>query len=135
MLSATFRHQWEDITTKSARSMLAFSVYLFPLGGILIVAPNTLLGVFGLPGTSEVWIRVVGMLVLVLGFYYSQAARREVTEFFRLSVVGRSAVLLFFIAFVIAGFAPPVLILFGVIDFLAAMWTAFALKSETAVSQ
>lgn len=39
-------------------------------------------------------------------------------------------VLLFFIAFVIAGLAPPILILFGVIDFAAAMWTLLAIRAD-----
>jgi len=38
--------------------------------------------------------------------------------------------LLFFIAFVVAGLAPPVLILFGVIDLAGAAWTALALRGE-----
>jgi hypothetical protein len=39
-------------------------------------------------------------------------------------------VLLFFIAFVVAGLAPPTLILFGVIDLAGAIWTALALRGE-----
>ncbi len=116
--------------TKSARSVFVFAIYLYLLGAVLIVAPNTLLRLFLLPETDEVWIRVVGMLVMILGFYYSQAARKNLSDFFRLTVIGRSAVLLFFIAFVLAGLAPPILILFGVIDFAGAMWTALSLRSE-----
>ncbi len=117
--------------SKSATSVFVFAIYLYALGLVLVVVPNLLLGLFGIPKTDEVWIRVVGMLVLILGYYYSQAARMGLSDFFRLTVVGRTAVPLFFIAFVLAGFAPPVLILFGVIDFAAAMWTALALKGES----
>jgi hypothetical protein len=39
----------------------------------------------------------------------------------------------FFIAFVALGFAPPALILFGVIDAAAALWTALALRADGAV--
>lgn len=48
----------------------------------------------------------------------------------RATVFGRFAVLLFFVAFVLLDFAPPVLILFGVIDAAAAIWTAIALRAE-----
>jgi hypothetical protein len=116
--------------SKSAVSVFAFSIYMFLLGLTLIVIPNVLLRLFSVPETSEVWIRVVGMLVLILGFYYSHAARNDLRAFFGWTVVARTSVLLFFIAFVVAGFAPPVLIVFGVIDFAAAMWTLLALKSE-----
>ena len=56
--------------SKSARSIFVFSIYMFVLGLILIVIPNVLLNLFTLPETNEVWIRVVGMLILILGFYY-----------------------------------------------------------------
>jgi len=38
-------------------------------------------------------------------------------------------VILFFSAFVFFGLARPVLILFGVVDLLAAIWTWLALRS------
>lgn len=115
---------------KSARSVLVFSVYLFVLGIVLIVVPNLLLTLFSFPETNEVWIRVVGMLVFILGFYYFQASRSEMKKFFQWPVYGRTAVLLFFIAFVVLGYAPPVLILFGIIDAVAAFWTELSLRSE-----
>ena len=54
--------------SSAARSVYAFSFYLFALGFVLTVAPNLLLRIFGIPETNEVWIRVVGMLVLLLGW-------------------------------------------------------------------
>ena len=116
--------------SRSARSVLAFAVYLFGLGLVLLVAPNVLLQLFGVPVTGEVWIRVVGMLVLFLGFYYSRAASREMTEFFRWTVFVRSTVIVFFTAFVLLGFVSPVLILFGAVDLLGAVWTGLALRSQ-----
>jgi len=116
--------------SKSARSVFVFSVYLVLLGITLLVMPNVLLALFGLPATEEVWIRVVGMLVLLLAFYYSQAARRELAGFFQWTVYARGSVILFFIAFVVLGFARPVLILFGALDLLGALWTEATLRSS-----
>ena len=116
--------------SNSARSVFVFGLYLVVLGIILLVAPNILLGMFFLPQTTEVWIRVVGMLVLYLGFYDTQAARKEMTDFFRWTVYARSAVIVFFAAFVLLGLASPPLILFGVVDFLGAIWTGMALRSS-----
>lgn len=115
----------------SARTVLVFSFYLYLLGLALVVAPNALLGVFRIAETHEVWIHVVGVLVLALAFYYWSAARKDLRQFFQWSVVVRTAVLLFFLAFVVVGLAPPILILFGLIDFAAAGWTAAALRSES----
>jgi len=116
--------------SRSARSVFVFSVYLYLLGFVLVVTPDTLLRIFKFPETDGLWIRVVGMLVIILGFYYSHVARAELRPFFVWTVIARTSVLLFFIAFVIAGLAPPALILFGVIDFAGAMWTLFAIRSE-----
>jgi hypothetical protein len=88
---------------------------------------------FTLPETNEVWIRVVGMLVLILGFYYFQASKNEIKKFIQWTVFGRSAVLIFFIVFVLLEFAPPVLILFGLIDAVAGFWTQLSLRSEKRV--
>ena len=116
--------------SKAARSVFVFGIYLVFLGIALLVVPNLLLGMFFLPGTSEVWVRVVGMLVLFLGFYYIQAGRRELTDFFRWTLYPRSTVILFFAAFVLLDFAKPPLILFGVVDLLGVIWTAMALRTS-----
>jgi hypothetical protein len=116
--------------SKAAVSMFVFALYLYVLGLVLVVVPNLLLSVFGMAQTDEVWIRVAGMLVLILGFYYQTAARGELTAMMRASVIGRSAVILFFVGFVISGLAPPVLIVFGVVDAAAALWTGAALRTN-----
>jgi hypothetical protein len=114
--------------SNSARSVFVFGLYLLVIGIVLLVAPNFLLGMFLLPSTSEVWIRIVGMLVLFLGFYYIQAARKEMTDFFRWTVHVRSSLIVFFAAFVLLGFVSLPLILFGVVDLLGAIWTSLALR-------
>lgn len=121
--------------SKSARSLFVFSVYLFVLGLILIVIPNVLLNLFSFPETNEVWIRVVGMLVFILGFYYFQVSRHEIKMFFQWTVYGRTAVLIFFIAFVVLDFVSPILILFGFVDAVAALWTQLSLQSEKQAEQ
>jgi hypothetical protein len=45
-------------------------------------------------------------------------------------VHARVAVLVLFAAFVVAGLAPPVLILFGAVDLAGALWTAAALQGD-----
>ena len=117
--------------SRGAISVFVFSIYLYILGFVLVVTPETLIRLFRFPEPDGLWIRIVGMLVIILGFYYSHAARAEFRPFFAWTVIARTSVLLFFIAFVIAGLAPPVLILFGVIDFAAAMWTFFAMRSDS----
>jgi hypothetical protein len=120
--------------SRSALSLFVFSIYLYLMGFVLVVTPDTLVRIFKFPDADGLWIRVVGMLAIILGFYYSHVARADFRPFFVWTVIARSAVLLFFIAFVIAGLAPTALILFGVIDFVAAMWTFFAIRSDATSS-
>ncbi len=109
--------------SKTALSLFVFGLYLILLGVILMVIPNALLAIFGLPETSEVWVRVVGMLVFLIGYYYIRASRneKEMTSFYRWTVHARSSVIVFFIIFVAFGLVKPILILFGVVDLLAAI--------------
>jgi hypothetical protein len=120
--------------TPSARSVTVFAVYLLLLGAVLLVAPNLLLQTFGLPPTSEVWIRVVGMLVTFLGVYYRTAAAAELVSFFRVTVLVRLTVPIFFVIFVVAGWVGWSFLLFGVIDVVGATWTWWALRRPTATA-
>ena len=111
-------------------SMFVFGIYLLVLGPTLVVAPAFLTGLFGLDAPQEVWIRVLGAIITILGFYYLFAARREAKDFFWATVWGRPAVIVFFTAFVLLDLAEPILILFGVVDLLGAAWTFAALRGE-----
>ena len=120
--------------SRAAKSVLVFAVYLFALGAVLLLAPNTLLSLFGMPEVQDVWIRVVGVLVLLLGYYYSGAARAEFTPFLRWTVYARGSVMVFFSLFVLAGLAPRTLLLFGAIDLVAAIWTHRSLEADRAAT-
>jgi len=114
--------------SQAAKSLFVFGIYLCGLGLILLLVPNLILQFFGVPRTNEVWIRINGMFVLSLSFYYIQVARNELTIFIRWTVWTRIPVILIFNAFVLLVSAPKALLLFGVIDLLAAIWTWAALK-------
>ncbi len=114
--------------SKAARSLLVFGIYLIVIGLGFLVMPNVVLRLFGFPETSEPWIRVMAMLLLVLAYYYIQAARNELTTFFRFTVHARASVIVFFVAFVLLELAQPMLILFGAVDLLAAIWTWVSLR-------
>ena len=118
--------------SKAAKSVLVFGIYLVVIGLGFLVVPNTLLALFGFPATNEPWIRVVGMLLLLLAYYYVQAARNEMRPLFRWTVHTRSLVVVFFGVFVALGLAQPMLIMFGVVDLLAAVWTHRALRDPQA---
>ena len=117
--------------SRAAKSLFVFGVYLCGLGLTLLLVPNLLLRVFGVPPTNEVWIRINGMLVLCLSFYYVQAAHHGLTAFIRWTVWARVAVIFYFASFVLLVSAPKALLLFGLVDLLAAVWTWRALKKDS----
>ncbi len=121
--------------SKTAFTIKAFGCYLLVLGLALILVPNLLLSLFGVPQTTEVWIRVVGMVVLTEGIYYWAAAESEAMSFFRASVYARPLVLLGFAAFALFDFASPMLVLFGAVDAAGALWTWLTMKSEKGQGQ
>lgn len=116
--------------TAAAKSVYYFGFYLYLTGLGLAFIPNQFLATFQLPETNEVWIRVVGVLVFLIGFYYHQMGRTNYNKFYHLSVIARTIVFLAFICFVALKLAPPMLAAFGVVDLLGAGWTYMALKKE-----
>lgn len=118
--------------SKPAFTLKVFSIYLNLLGASLMIAPNLLLPLFGFPPTTEVWIRVAGVLVFNIGIYYRFAASNASLEFFMASAYARFFVLVAFSAFVLFGLARPALILIGSIDFFGGIWTLLAVKHDRA---
>lgn len=115
--------------TQTARSIVYFGLYVVLTGLALLVAPNLLLSVFSLGSTTEVWIRVLGCVVITLGSYYVVMGRANSVDFARASVWGRTWIFASFLALVVAEYAKPPLVLFGAVDLLGAMWTWRSLKS------
>ena len=116
--------------SNAAKSILVFGIYLVVIGLTFMVVPNIALDLFGFPATNGPWIRVMGMLLLILAYYYIQAARNELTLLFQWTVHARSLVVVVFIVLVALDLAKPMLILFGVVDLLAAIWTGLALRNS-----
>jgi hypothetical protein len=116
----------------AAKSLVVFGAYLLLTAVGLVFSPNTVLGLLGLPITSEPWIRVLGMLAGVIGYYYIFAARNGLRAFYPATVHGRGAAALVFFGLVFARVGPWQLLLFGAVDLLAAVWTHLALRKGEA---
>jgi len=122
--------------SKTARTMVIYGWYVILFLGLpFLLVPQLILPLAGMAAPTEVWVHVLGMTVLFLGFYYIQMGRHELTQFFRWSVIARLLVPVFFVAFVLLGWAPPVLLAFTIPDILFATWTALSLRGELPVSK
>jgi hypothetical protein len=117
---------------RAALSILVFGLYLLVQGALLLLAPNLLLSLFGLPPAQDVWPRAVGWALMALGFYYLQSARANVRLFFGWTVWVRSAQFVVFIGLVLAGLAKPVLLLTSGFEFVAGLWTPWELRRQPA---
>ena len=115
--------------SKAAFSIKASSSYVLVLGLALVLVPNLVLTAMRMPPTSEVWIRVLGVVVFNIGVFYWIAAQTESVALFRASVVIRPLVLVWFAGFVALGLASPMLLLFGAVEVAGALWTWLALRS------
>ncbi len=115
----------------AGRSLFVFGVYLLVLGAGLIAVPALVVAPFGLAPSNEPWLRVLGVVSMVLGWYYVQAARRNDEGFARASIQGRGFVFLAFGALVAARVAGPGLAVIGAVDLAGAAWTFAALRKAT----
>jgi hypothetical protein len=117
-------------SSPAAFSVKFFGVYALLTGLNLMFAPNMLLGMFGIPATNEVWIRVVGVIAFNVGVYYWYAAKCEAKAFFEATVYARGFVFIAFAAFVVLGLVNKALILFGCVEVVGAIWTWLALRKK-----
>jgi hypothetical protein len=116
--------------SRAARSILVFGVYLTAVGLGLLFVPNVLLTTLRLPPSAEIWPRILGVVTLVLAYYYVMAARSELTGFFRWTVTARILVFVVFGVLVLAGLAPIPVALLGAVDLAAAVWTGLSLRKS-----
>ena len=113
--------------TAAGLSVFVFGIYVIITGFPFLIMPNVALPMFRFEKTKEVWIRVLGLILVILGCYYITAGLTNYTLFYWVTVFGRAAVFVGFTSFVIAGFVKPMLLVFGIVDLLAAVWTLLAL--------
>ena len=114
----------------AAKSICYFGFYLYITGLTLIFIPNIFLTTLQLPETREVWIRLLGVLVFCVGYYYHRSGVENVKAVFRHTIPTRILVFISFTAFIALEYAPSILIVFGIIDLLGAGWTWMSLKKE-----
>ncbi len=115
--------------SQAAISIVAWGIYMMAAGLGLLFIPNTLLAMVGLPESTDVWIRVAGLLVSILGAYYANCACNNVVSFFRVTIPGRMAFAVGLIVLVALGFSGPGLLVLAGIDLMGAVWTWVSLRA------
>lgn len=109
-------------------SLSIHAIYVVITALQLIFIPNTLLGMFGFEPTSEIWIKVFGVVLFSLSIVYYGIIKYGNDDVVRFTIWSRLLVGVGFIIMSITGVAPLTLILFAGIDVATAIWTWFELK-------
>src|SRR5215212_5657262 len=110
----------------ASKTVYYFAFYLYAVALTLIFFPNFLLKTVGIPETNEVWIRIVGVLAFCIAYYYHHKAGD--VQFCRSTIPTRVFVFICFLTFAMLEYVSPMLIGFGAIDLLGAVWTWSALR-------
>ena len=116
--------------SKAAVSVKVFGVYLVGLGLVLLTVPNLLLAAFAIPATDEVWIRVMGVLIINMGANYWHAAITGARAHLMATVFARLFVFVSFTAFAVLRLTTIGIIPFGAVDLAGAVWTWVELRRE-----
>ena len=121
--------------SSAARSVHVFGIYLLIVGGMLLGAPNVLLTVIGLSPTTEPWIHVAGIPVMAMGMLFASSARAENRWFFRASVWVRVFAFISFVMLAVLQIAPAVVVGFGAVDAIGALWTRLSLREAPVLAE
>jgi hypothetical protein len=108
---------------KIYKSLYAQLAYVILSGLPLIFFPNVLLKILGFEPTQEIWIRILGLLVLILSIYYYRLAKYGNDKTVMATVLGRLAFCTGLVLFVIVGIGKPMLLGFAFVESLFALWT------------
>jgi hypothetical protein len=111
-------------------SLYVFSAYVSIMSLVLLLVPTYVLPLFGLPVDGEVWIRLLGFVLLCSSVYYIGAAYTKFIPFARWTVYTRAAAPLVVLIFILSDLAPAEMVSFGIVDGLGALWTYLALRKD-----
>ncbi len=118
----------------AALSIKVFGVYASFSGLGLILMPEFVLGNFGIAAPQDIWVRVLGALGFVIGFYYWICGSAGSEPFFKASVIGRLTFAVLSGYLVVAYQGPWQLMLFAAADVGGALWTLSGLRRAKAAA-
>ena len=116
---------------KSATSVFVWGIYAVLSGLTFLLVPNLPLTMLGLGESQEVYPRLLGVAITMLGYFYIRAARQETMRpLYAWSVHARMGLSVAIIVLVILDLAKPAMLGFAVTELAGSLWTALALRAE-----
>ena len=116
--------------SRSARSVFVYGIFYAINGLMLLLAPNILLDSLSIENTTEVWIRLAGILLTAISIYYFIAAKYEIIVIMKATAFIRLTIILFFTAFVLLDMVSSSIIIISILDFIGGAWTYLMLRKE-----
>lgn len=118
--------------SRTALSVFIMGLYLLFLGFTMLFVPEMMFLILAYPSAPDIMSHVLGMIFIFLAYYYIRSSLDEegMDKFFIWTVHARASVIVFLIIFVVLQLVSPLMIIFGVIDLAAAMWTFWALRKD-----
>jgi hypothetical protein len=113
---------------KNYLSLTVQGLYVLTSGLLILFATNTVLPIFGFAPTTEIWVKVVGVLgtcFSILYYYINKYGSREIVFS---TILGRLFASVCFVIMVLMDEAPAALLFFAAIDTATAVWTWFEMK-------
>jgi hypothetical protein len=117
---------------KPATSMFVWGIYAVLSGITFLLAPNLPLTMLGLGESQEVYPRLLGAAITMIGYFYLRASRQEsMTPLYAWSIHARLGLAGAILVLVIIGLAKPAMLGFAAAELAGSLWTAYALRAET----
>lgn len=116
---------------KSALSIYAYGLYqMVSVCLPFLIMPDFALGLFALSAGDGMWVRFVGLLAGISGFYFVMAVRHDLERFYPWTVPARFTTAAFLIVMAELGKTGPAMFLFAAVDAIAGGLTWLALRAE-----
>ncbi len=115
----------------AGKTLFYFSFWVWGNALGLLFMPGIMLSLLGMSSENSVVLRIFGMVLLFLGYYYMRAgADGTLTNFYRWTTHTRLLAFPISAMFVALKMVSPLLLLFVLVDVAGALWTLRALKKE-----
>jgi hypothetical protein len=118
--------------TRAARSVFLFGFYPTLVGVAHLAVPDLMLRASGMPPTDLLWLRLLGMLLVIVGTFYILAGRAGLEPFFPWTLFTRCGSGAVLVVMVLTGAAPLQCLWFWAVDGVGAVWTWLALRADRA---
>lgn len=114
----------------ACKTIYWFSFYPLLAGLSMVLAPALPLQILGWPVEGLDWIRMLGVVTMIVGYYYYQLGSNNVLAFCRYSSQMRLLIPLAFVIMVLTFGMNPIYIALTLVDFLGGLWTWSALRKQ-----